>query len=126
LGNRQFRHGHHAGDDREQRETIATFGRLIKNFDIITSHRPRRSPEYLCKETTVANRNAHQLEGSWRGTPSPADPLSGLPFFVRLEERVLGYVIKSRIKADLIPAIDTAVTDERFVLPSLSMSEDTP
>ncbi len=37
-----------------------------------------------------------------------------------LEEGALGYVIKSHIKADLIPAIHAAMAGELFVSPSLS------
>ena len=40
-----------------------------------------------------------------------------------LEEDALGYVIKSHMKADLIPAIHAAMAGERFVSPSLSMSD---
>jgi CheY-like chemotaxis protein len=43
-----------------------------------------------------------------------------------LEEGALGYVIKSHIKADLIPAIQAVMAGERFVSPSLSLSEDAP
>lgn len=40
-----------------------------------------------------------------------------------LEEGALGYVIKSHIKADLVPAIYAAMAGERFVSPSLLRSE---
>ncbi|MFI5247832.1 MAG: response regulator transcription factor [Nitrospirales bacterium] len=40
-----------------------------------------------------------------------------------LEEGALGYVIKSHIKADLIPAIHAAMAGELFVSPSLSSAE---
>jgi DNA-binding NarL/FixJ family response regulator len=40
-----------------------------------------------------------------------------------LAEGALGYVIKSHIKADLIPAIHAAMAGERFVSPSVSMSD---
>ena len=43
-----------------------------------------------------------------------------------LKEGALGYVIKSHIKADLIPAIHAAMVGELFVSPSLSSSEDAP
>ena len=43
-----------------------------------------------------------------------------------LEEGALGYVIKSHIKADLVPAIHAAMAGARFVSPSLSVSEDAP
>ena len=43
-----------------------------------------------------------------------------------LEEGALGYVIKSHIKADLIPAIDAAMAGKRFVSSSLVSSEDAP
>ncbi|MGB9243166.1 MAG: response regulator transcription factor [Candidatus Acidiferrales bacterium] len=43
-----------------------------------------------------------------------------------LEEGALGYVIKSHIKADLVPAIHAVMAGERFVSPSVSVSEDTP
>jgi DNA-binding NarL/FixJ family response regulator len=41
-----------------------------------------------------------------------------------LDEGALGYVVKSHIKADLIPAIDAAMADKLFVSPSLTMSGD--
>jgi len=40
-----------------------------------------------------------------------------------LDEGALGYVIKSHIKADLIPAIYAAMAGEQFVSPSLALSE---
>jgi DNA-binding NarL/FixJ family response regulator len=40
-----------------------------------------------------------------------------------LEEGALGYVIKSSIKSDLIPAISAAMAGTRFVSPSITMPE---
>ncbi len=46
--------------------------------------------------------------------------------FVRacLEEGALGYVLKSHIKAELIPAIQAAMAGELFISPSLSVPGD--
>jgi len=41
-----------------------------------------------------------------------------------LEEGAVGYVIKSHMKDDLIPAINAAMAGELFVSPALSMSEN--
>ncbi|MGB2625333.1 MAG: response regulator transcription factor [Candidatus Acidiferrum sp.] len=43
-----------------------------------------------------------------------------------LEEGALGYVIKSHIKADLVPAIRAVLAGKQFVSPSVPMSEETP
>jgi DNA-binding NarL/FixJ family response regulator len=39
-----------------------------------------------------------------------------------LEEGAVGYVVKLRIKADLIPAIHSAVAGKLFISPSLSVN----
>jgi DNA-binding NarL/FixJ family response regulator len=41
-----------------------------------------------------------------------------------LEEGALGYVVKTDMRDDLIPAINAAIAGTLFVSPSLSMSED--
>ena len=48
--------------------------------------------------------------------------------FIRacLAEEAWGYVIKSHMKDDLIPAIDAVMAGKLFVSPTLSMSEDLP
>ncbi|MGC1449155.1 MAG: response regulator transcription factor [Candidatus Sulfotelmatobacter sp.] len=48
--------------------------------------------------------------------------------FIRacLAEGAWGYVIKSHMKDDLIPAIDAVMAGKLFVSPTLSMSEDLP
>jgi DNA-binding NarL/FixJ family response regulator len=43
-----------------------------------------------------------------------------------LGEGALGYVIKSHIMADLIPAIRAAMAGERFLSPSLASSGESP
>ncbi len=43
-----------------------------------------------------------------------------------LNEGALGYVIKSHIRADLIPAIHAAMAGERFLSPSLEPSGEAP
>jgi len=71
---------------------------------------------------------AHRLRGAGLATRFVFLTIHSEHEFLQacLEEGALGYVVKSHITADLIPAIHAAMAGERFVSPSLSSSQNAP
>jgi DNA-binding NarL/FixJ family response regulator len=96
----------------------------------LLSEAERLHPDVIVLDITMPRLDGIQAAAQLLRLPHPARlvflTVHEDPDFARaaLDAGALGYVLKARLASDLLPAVRAALTDRRFISPTISLEEN--
>jgi DNA-binding NarL/FixJ family response regulator len=96
----------------------------------LLSEAERLHPDVIVLDITMPRLDGIQAAAQLLRLPNPARlvflTVHEDPDFARaaLDAGALGYVLKARLVSDLLPAVRAALTDRRFISPTISLEEN--
>ena len=103
-------------------------GRVIDGFELL-AEAERLDPDVIVVDITMPRLDGIEAARQLRSSPRPARlvflTVHEDPDYARaaLDAGGLGYVVKSRLASDLLPAIRAALADRSFISPTVPLDE---